>query len=145
MPRARPALRKIAARKAAEFGTTEAAVQADLAEAKASLDDFAERAAETNLAGNAASSGIAAMASLTYSGSVGDFSSSIEVINLQGKFLPITGTDPEDYGSPLRQRVQINTLSGFVLCDHPHMQLFPGMITEAETIESFMVMGFFYE
>jgi hypothetical protein len=145
MPRARPALRKIAARKAAEYGTTEAAVQADLAEAKTALEDFAERAAETNLAGNAASSGIAAMASLTYSGAVGDFTSSSEVINLQGKFLPIPGTDPEDYGSPLRQRVQINTLSGFVLCDHPHMQLFPGMITEAETIESFMVMGFFYE
>lgn len=145
MPRARPALRKIAANKAAEYGSTEAAVQADLTEAKASLEDFVERAADTNLAGNAASSGIAAMASLTYSGAVGDFSSSIEVINLQGKFLPITGTDPEDYGSPLRQRVQINTLSGFVLCEHPHMQLSPGMITEAETIESFMVMGFFYE
>lgn len=145
MPRARPALRKIAARKAEEYGTTEAAVSADLTIAKENLETFAENAAEANIYGNAVSSSVAAMASLSYSGSVGDFTSSIELINLQGKFLPITGTDPEDYGSPLRQRVQINTLSGFVLCDHPHMQLFPGMITEAETIESFMTMGFFYE
>jgi len=145
MPRARPALRKIAARKAEEYGSTEAAVSADLSQAKAALEDFAENAADINLGGNAASSGIAAMASLAYSGSVGDFTSSSEVINLQGKFFPITGTDPEDYGSPLRERVQINTLSGFVLCEHAHMQLFPGMITEAEAIESYMTMGFFYE
>lgn len=145
MPRARPALKKIAARKAAEYGTTEDAVKADLEKAKNNLEEFVDNAANTDLAGNAASSAVAAMASLTYSGAVGDFTSSIEVINLQGKFLPITGTDPEDYGSPLRQRVQINTLSGFVLCEHPHMQLSPGMITEAETIESYMTMGFFYE
>jgi len=145
MPRARPALRKIAARKAEEYGSTEAAVSADLSQAKAALEDFAENAADINLGGNAASSGIAAMASLAYSGSGGDFTSSSEVINLQGKFFPITGTDPEDYGSPLRERVQINTLSGFVLCEHAHMQLFPGMITEAEAIESYMTMGFFYE
>lgn len=145
MARARPALRKIAARKAEEYGTTEAAVTADLATAKANLEEFAENAADINLGGNAASSGIAAMATLTYSGSVGDFTSSSEVINLQGKFFPITGTDPEDYGSPLRERLRINTLSGFVLCEHAHMQLFPGMITEAEAIESYMTMGFFYE
>lgn len=145
MARARPALRKIAARKAEEYGTTEEAVSADLSQAKEDLEEFVDNAADTNLGGNAASSGIAAMASLTYSGSVGDFTSSSEVINLQGKFFPITGTDPEDYGSPLRERVQINTLSGFILCEHPHMQLSPGMITEAEAIESYMTMGFFYE
>ena len=65
MPRARPALRKIAARKAEEYGTTEAAVAADLATAKENLETFAENAADANIYGNAVSSGIAAMATLT--------------------------------------------------------------------------------
>ena len=145
MARARPALKKIAARKREEYGTTEAAVTADVAEAKASLEEFVENAAGTNIGANALSSGVAAMATLNYSGFMGDFTSAEETIILQGRFLPITGTDPEDYGSPLFRRVQLNTLSGFILCEHPHMELPLGMITEAETIESYMAMGFFYE
>lgn len=145
MARARPALKKIAARKREEYGTTDAAVAAEVEEVKATVTEFVENAANTNIGANALSSGVAAMATLNYSGFMGDFTSAEEVIVLQGRFLPITGTDPEDYGSPLFRRVQLNTLSGFVLCEHPHMELSLGMITEAETIESFMAMGFFYE
>lgn len=145
MARARPALKKIAARKREEYGTTEAAVAAEVEEVKATVAEFVENAANTNIGANALSSGVAAMATLNYSGFMGDFTSAEELIVLQGRFLPIVGTDPVDYGSPLFRRVQINTLSGFVLCEHPHMELPLGMITEAETIESFMAMGFFYE
>lgn len=113
--------------------------------AKKKLDTFVETATDPNTVSDALSSGVAAMASLNYSGSTGDFSSAREVINLQGEFMQIVGTDPEDYGSPLFRRVQLNTLSGFILCEHAHFQLSFGTISEAEAIESFMERGFFYE
>lgn len=145
MPKARPALKKKAERLREEYGTTEAAVEAEVSNAKSALRDFIDKAGSADLGSNALSSGVAAMASLNYSGSTGDFSSAREVINLQGKFMQIVGTDPEDYGSPLFRRVQINTLSGFILCEHAHFQLSLGMISEAEAIETFMERGFFYE
>lgn len=87
-----------------------------------------------------------AAAQLTYTGTTGDFTSAEEVIMLQGKFIPIVGQDPEDYGSPLMQRVRLDTLSGFILCEHPHIEYAPGAtVTEIETIESYLVGGFFYE
>ena len=90
MARARPALKKIAARKREEYGTTEAAVTADVAVAKTNLEEFVENAAEANIGANALSSGVAAMATLNYSGFMGDFTSAEELIVLQGRFLPLS-------------------------------------------------------
>lgn len=116
------------------------------------LSSFADKM--TEIADNATTSifpsivgaAASAAAQLTYTGTTGDFTSAEEVIMLQGKFIPIVGQDPEDYGSPLMQRVRLDTLSGFILCEHPHIEYASGAtITEIETIESYLVGGFFYE
>lgn len=87
-----------------------------------------------------------AAAQLTYTGTTGDFTSAEEVVMLQAKFIPIVGQDPEDYGSPLMQRVRLDTLSGFILCEHAHIEYILGAtISEIQTIESYLVGGFFYE
>lgn len=115
------------------------------ASAGAKVDKFISDAAETGLGKNAVGTGLAAMSQLTYRGSVGDFTSAEEMVVLKAKFTGLVGTNPTEYGSPLCRRRQISTLSGFVMCENPHMELSAGMISEATAIETFMTEGFFYE
>lgn len=116
------------------------------------LTSFSNKMAEiadnatTTILPSIAGAAAAAASQLTYTGTTGDFTSAEEVVMLQGKFIPIVGQDPEDFGSPLMRRVRLDTLSGFVLCEHPHIEYAPGAtVTEIETIESYLVGGFFYE
>jgi len=127
------------------FSGGTAAINSALASFSNKMAEIADNATTTilpSIAGAAA----AAASQLTYTGIVGDFTSAEEVVMLQGKFIPIVGQDPEDFGSPLMQRVRLDTLSGFILCEHPHIEYAPGAtVTEIETIESYLVGGFFYE
>lgn len=111
--------------------------------AKAAVKSAASTVKE--VARNAAGSALAAMSTVNYSGSTGDFTSAYEIISLYARFIPVTGTNPDDFGSPLMQRRQLNTLSGFILCDHPHFSLTMGTITEADLIGEYMEKGFFLE
>lgn len=111
--------------------------------AKAAVADAAATVAD--VAKNAVSSTIAAMATVNYSGSTGDFTSAYETISLFARFIPVTDTNPNDYGSPYMRRVQLNTLSGFILCENPHFSLSIGMITEADLIKTYMQKGFYFE
>lgn len=141
--------RQTAATRAAKAASTPAErwdqVTGSISEAADFLGEVADAATSEifpSIAGAAAS----AAATLTYQGTTGDFTSANEIIFLQGKFFPVCGTDPEDYGSPLMKRVRLDTLSGFVLCEHPHIEAAPGAtITEIEAIESYLVGGFFFE
>lgn len=51
----------------------------------------------------------------------------------------------ELFGRPLCELVQINTLTGFVMCGRAHMLIPGAMVQETERIESFMNGGFRYE
>lgn len=113
------------------------------AEAKAAVAEGA--ATVKRVLTNAVSSGVAAMSTVNYSGSTGDFTSAYETISLYARFIPVTETNPTNYGSPLMKNVTLNTFSGFVLCENPHFSLSIGMISEAEIIRDYMEKGFFFE
>lgn len=61
------------------------------------------------------------------------------------EYFTIIGQDPENYGYPLGQRVQINSLSGFVLCDNAEISIANATFDEMRSIESYMNSGFFFE
>ena len=94
---------------------------------------------------NAVSAAKGALAQLSYSGSTGNFTTSIENITLSAKFQRIVDQAPNKVGSPLYKNVYINTLSGFVLCEKPVFQSSIATAEEESAIEEFMAKGFFYE
>lgn len=87
----------------------------------------------------------AALAQLSYSGSVGNFQSASENITLNAKFQPIVEQYPEKIGSPLYKAVYLNTLSGFVLCKDAVFSSNTATQIEESAIEVFLNSGFFYE
>lgn len=87
----------------------------------------------------------AALAQLSYMGQVGNFQSAMEDITLAGKFQQIVGDNAVYYGSPYFQRVYLNTLSGFLQCDHPEFSTTNATSVEEAAIEEFMSKGMFYE
>ena len=111
--------------------------------AKAAVE--AAGATVKTVAKNAAGSALAAMSTVNYSGSTGDFTSAYETISLYARFIPVAAQNPSDYGSPYMRRVQLNTLSGFILCEHPTFSLSIGMVSEADIIKSYLEKGIFYE
>lgn len=87
----------------------------------------------------------AALAQLSYSGSTGNFQSASENITLSAKFQPIVEQNPEHVGSPLYQRVYLNTLSGYVKCENAVFAAPNATSNEETAIEAFLNGGFFYE
>jgi hypothetical protein len=87
----------------------------------------------------------AALAQLSYSGSVGNFTSAQEDIQLTAKFQLISEMAPEKRGSPCYRNLVINTLSGFVMCENPVFRSAIATSVEESAVEAFMTGGFFYE
>lgn len=87
----------------------------------------------------------AALAQLSYMGQVGNFQSAMEDIVLAAKFQQIVGDNAEFYGSPYFQRVYLNTLSGFLQCDHPEFTATTATSAEEIAVEEFMSKGMFFE
>lgn len=87
----------------------------------------------------------AALAQLSYSGSVGNFTSAQEDIQLTAKFQLISDMAPEKRGSPCYRNLVINTLSGFVMCENPVFRSTLATSIEESAVEAFMSGGFFYE
>lgn len=61
------------------------------------------------------------------------------------EYFTSVGQDPSHYGYPLSQTKTINTLSGFILCDHAEIAIANATYDEQRQIESYMMSGFFYE
>lgn len=87
----------------------------------------------------------AALAQLSYSGSVGNFTSAQEDIQLTAKFQLISEMAPEKRGSPCYRNLVINTLSGFVMCENPVFRSTIATSIEESAVEAFMSGGFYYE
>ena len=87
----------------------------------------------------------AALAQLSYIGQVGNFQSAMEDIVLSAKFQRIVNDNAQFYGSPLFERVYINTLSGFLQCDHPEFTATTATAVEEQAVEAFMSAGMFFE
>lgn len=86
-----------------------------------------------------------ALATLSYSGSLGNFTSSEQDIVLSGRFIPIVEQAPEKIGRPLYQHRYIGTLSGFVKCEDAVFSGATATREEEEAVEALMKKGFFYE
>jgi len=86
----------------------------------------------------------AALASLSFKGSMGNKVTATQPISLAAKFFVVSEDDAVLHGRPLCQRVEIGTLSGFILCDGAVIET-PGTQVENEAIEQFMTRGFFFE
>lgn len=86
-----------------------------------------------------------ALAQLSYSGSTGNFQSALENVTLAAKFQRIVEQAPSKVGSPLNKSVYINTLNGFVKCEHPVFTATTATSLEEDAVEAFMEKGFFYE
>lgn len=63
---------------------------------------------------------------------------------LTHKYLRIVDEDLEEIGRPLYQKVQINTLSGYILCENADCQI-AGTQEEAQKVNAYLNSGFFYE
>lgn len=87
----------------------------------------------------------AALAQLSYSGSVGNFSSANENIQLMAKFQHISDMTPEKRGSPCYKNLTVNTLNGFVMCENPVFHSSIATSIEESAVEAFMAGGFYYE
>lgn len=87
----------------------------------------------------------AALAQLSYSGSVGNFTSAQEDVQLTAKFQLISEMTPEKRGSPCYRNLVINTLSGFVMCENPTFRATSATSVEESAVEAFMSGGFYYE
>lgn len=79
-------------------------------------------------------------------GSTGSFLSFFddENIYVTAKFIELVDENLTELGRPLCQPKQINTLSGYILCQNADAQI-NGTADEASLINSYMNSGFFYE
>lgn len=98
-----------------------------------------------------ASSAVQDMTRLSYPvvkgiGDSGSFLAMFDSYNLYmiSKFLYIVDENLAEIGRPLCQAKQINTLSGFILCQLADAQI-SGTADEAQLINSYLNTGFFYE
>lgn len=98
-----------------------------------------------SIAGDIGSAALAAAGTCQSSGSSGGFAALSELLYVQWYFQMIVPQDPTHYGYPLCQNKQINTLSGFVLCQNGDD--FAGACTpkERQAVLAFMEAGFYYE
>ena len=97
------------------------------------------------IAADIGSSALAAAGQCQSSGSTGGFASLQELVYIQWYFQRIVDTDDVHYGYPLCRLEQINTLSGFVLCQNGDGLNVVCTPAERQAICAFMEAGFYYE
>ena len=56
----------------------------------------------------------------------------------------ITNIDKSHFGAPLCQNVMLGSLSGFIMCEDPDVDI-PGTKAERDQVNSYLAGGFFYE
>lgn len=56
----------------------------------------------------------------------------------------ITNIDKSHFGAPLCQNVMLGTLSGFIMCEDPDVDI-PGTKAERDQVNNYLAGGFFYE
>lgn len=88
----------------------------------------------------------AALATLSFRGSQGNFATLKEDITLRGDFLSISGLDRENRGTPVYRRMMVGDLSGFAQFQDVHIAISDGMtVTEAEALEQLLQSGVFLD
>lgn len=97
------------------------------------------------IAGDIGSAALAAAGTCQSSGSSGGFAALSELLMIQWYFQKIVDQDPTHYGYPLCKTVQINTLSGFILCGNSDGLTVSCTQAERQAICGFMEAGFYYE
>lgn len=78
-------------------------------------------------------------------GSTGSTAVYRRVPDLVLDYTEMVETAPAILGRPLCQNKQINTLSGYIMTAHAHIDIYGATKQEIEAIETFMDGGFFYE
>ena len=97
------------------------------------------------IAGDIGSAALACAGTCSSSGSSGGFAALSEMLYIQWYFQKIVDQDPTHYGYPLCKTVQINTLSGFVLCQNADDLVVSCTPAERQALLAFMEAGFYYE
>ena len=97
------------------------------------------------IAGDIGSAALACAGTCSSSGSSGGFAALSEMLYIQWYFQKIVDQDPTHYGYPLCRTVQINTLSGFVLCQNADDLVVSCTPAERQALLAFMEAGFYYE
>lgn len=97
------------------------------------------------IAGDIGSAALACAGTCSSSGSSGGFAALSELLYIQWYFQKIVDDDPTHYGRPLCKTVQINTLSGFVLCQNGDELVVSCTPAERQALLAFMEAGFYYE
>ena len=97
------------------------------------------------IAGDIGSAALACAGTCSSSGSSGGFAALSEMLYIQWYFQKIVDQDPTHYGYPLCQVKQINTLSGFVLCQNGDDIVVSCTPAERQALMAFMEAGFYYE
>ena len=97
------------------------------------------------IAGDVGSAALACLGTCASSGSSGGFAALSEMLYIQWYFQKIVDQDPTHYGYPLCKTVQINTLSGFVLCQNADDLVVSCTPAERQALLACMEAGFYYE
>ena len=97
------------------------------------------------IAGDIGSAALACAGICSSSGSSGGFAALSEMLYIQWYFQKIVDQDPTHYGYPLCKTVQINSLSGFVLCQNADDLVVSCTPAERQALLAFMEAGFYYE
>lgn len=97
------------------------------------------------IAADIGSAALAAAGTCSSSGSSGGFAALSEMLYIQWYFQKIIPFSTYNYGHPLCKNVQINTLSGFVLCQDGNDLQVSCTPAERQALCAFMEAGFFYE
>ena len=88
----------------------------------------------------------AALASLSFRGTQGNFTTISYPIVLRADFMYISGMDRENRGTPVNRRLKVGELSGFALFEDVHMET-SGNMTQAscEALERLLMSGVYLE
>lgn len=121
------------------------AVQAGLQNALDSTGGNSLLSSLKAIAGDIGSAVLAVAGTCSSSGSSGGFAALSELLYIQWYFQKIVDQDPTHYGYPLCKTVQINTLSGFVLCQNADDLIVSCTPAERQALLAFMEAGFYYE
>lgn len=84
------------------------------------------------------------MPQIERAGVTGSFLAEIIPPKIVSQFIPQVDHEPYEFGRPLCQRVQINTLTDFIKCKDVEADI-PGFYEEKQKIVNYMTTGFFWE
>lgn len=123
------------------FGMAQAAISAGTAIGKIDTNDIMSLSPAASGIVNFAQS---MLPQVTRSGSQGSMSGIFGNFIAVSEFLEVVDDDIDQRGRPLCQKVQISTLSGYILVSDPDIAI-TGTAEENTRIKSYMANGFFYE